>query len=209
MKFHIVTERLFCYTFYMPRSKSHSKEALVSDAMHIFWTHGFAATSMDDLVRKTGVSRHGIYSDVGGKHDLYLAGFTAYQDEVVSPAFAQVEAEGAGLNEIAAYFESQIALAEAGGLPGPGCLAANAMTETAPHNDKVESEVKAHNRRLKEGFSNALSSVFKFEEVDDLAEFLLINAQGLWSLSRVVSDAAILRRHVATTMSLLKAKAKQ
>ena len=51
---------------------------------------------MEDLVKATGVSRHGIYSDTGGKRDLFLETFAIYQREVVSPAFAAVEADGAG-----------------------------------------------------------------------------------------------------------------
>ncbi|MFN3213137.1 MAG: TetR/AcrR family transcriptional regulator [Henriciella sp.] len=91
----------------MPRPKSHTKDALVEAAMHRFWHYGYAATSMDDLVKATGVSRHGIYSDVGGKRALFLAGFAAYRDTVVAPALAAMETGGtgaSGLDGIRAYF---------------------------------------------------------------------------------------------------------
>lgn len=167
---------------------------------------------MDKLVRDTGVSRHGIYASAGGKRDLFLRGFAAYQREIVSPAISVLESEAATLDAIAAYFETQIALAELIGLPGPGCFVANAMTETAPHDPDVRVQVEYHNARLKAAFRNALQKSFDLiapDELDALAEFIATTAQGLWSKSRVVETASPLRAHVATLMSLLAARIKQ
>ena len=193
----------------MPRKPAHTPESLIEDAMHHFWHYGYAGSSMDDLVRSTGVSRHGIYKDAGGKLNLYLAGFNTYQDTVISPIFTGVESEGADLGDIEAYFDAQIALAEAIGLPGPGCHMANAMTETAPHDPEVQALVLAHNARLRAGFLNALGpqgQYLRISEREAIAEWLVIATQGFWSLSRVIDDADILRAHVATLMSLVQAK---
>lgn len=190
----------------MPRTRSHTKDQLIHASMDQFWRHGYEATSVDDLVRVTGVSRHGIYSDCGGKHALYLDTFAAYQDIVVSPAFSRVEAEGAGMADIAAYLDAQIALAETSGLPGPGCLVANAMTETAPHDHQVQVMVDAHNARLKTGYLNALlSEGAHLPETtrDALADFLVTSGQGLWSMSRAVKTAAPLRQFAETLISLI------
>jgi TetR/AcrR family transcriptional regulator, transcriptional repressor for nem operon len=193
----------------MPRQASHTQDSLITAAMHSFWKQGYEACSMDTLVRDTGVSRHGIYTNVGGKRDLFLKAFAAYQREVVSPAVSMLEVEAASLDAIADYFETQIALAERIGLPGPGCFVANAMTETAPHDGDVRTHVESHNVRLKAAFRNALqnsSDLLTAEELNALAEFIATTAQGLWSKSRVVETAAPLRTHVATLMSLLTAR---
>ena len=181
-------------------------------AMRQFWGHGFTATSMDHLVGVTGVSRHGIYSAFGSKRDLFLACLEAYQQAVVTPAFAVVEEEGAGLSAIAGYFETQIAKAEALGLPGPGCLIANTMTELGPHDRDVLDRVNWHNQRLHAGFKNALAAADENEPplsenvLNDLASLLVTSAQGLWSCSRSVDQAEPLRRIVATLLDLLKAR---
>lgn len=190
----------------MPRPRAHTKDSLVHAAMIQFWHYGYGATSMNDLVKATGVSKHGIYSDVGGKLELYLLAFQTYQASIVSTAFEQVERDTSGLDDIAAYFEAQIALANEGGLPGPGCLVANAMTETAPHMPEVAAQVSQHNARLKAGFRGALSNAAKHlpdEELDCLADFLTTSAQGLWSMSRAVHSAASLRAHSTTLLDLI------
>ena len=170
--------------------------------MQRFWHYGYAATSMDDLVKATGVSRYGIYSDVGGKRDLFLAGFAAYRDTVVAPALAAMETGG-----IRAYFETQIDLAERVGLPGPGCLVANAMTETAPHDAGVATEVAAHNQRLTEAFERALRMAaphLSDTDTASLSAFLTLTAQGLWSISRTTDQASVLRAYVGTLTDLLE-----
>lgn len=196
----------------MPRTAALKVDEIVEASMRHFWQNGYHATSMDVLVAAIGVSRHAIYTGIGGKNELYRLGFPAYQLAVVTPAFSVVEREGAGLAEVAQYFETQIAMAELVGLPGLGCLVANAMTETAPHDPDIAKEVSNHNERLHKGFANALFNehpALTKDEVSALADFLLVTAQGLWSMSRSVPSAAPLRAHVATTLSLLRARLSQ
>ncbi len=195
----------------MPRAVSHSIESVIEAAMHQFWQHGYHATSIDDLVTATGVSRHAIYASIGSKHELYRRGFAAYQAQIVSPAFGCVEEAGVGLPAICRFFETQIARAERAGLPGPGCFVANATTETAPHDRLIADEVAAHHARLRAGFAHALaneSSDAISEEIAALADFLVLAAQGLWSMSRTVTSASPLRTQAATIMALLQARLK-
>jgi TetR/AcrR family transcriptional regulator, transcriptional repressor for nem operon len=200
---------MFCYKIIMPRLPAQTADAMIDASMRHFWQHGYHATSMDELVVAIGVSRHAIYTGAGSKHELYRRGFAAYQRSVVTPAFARVEQPGAGLEAIAGFFDYQITQAEKAGLPGPGCLVANAATETAPHDDCIAKEVAAHHNRLTAGFAHALGNAgtaLTRREIDALADFLAVTAQGLWSMSRTVTSATPLRTHVSILMSLLKAR---
>ena len=173
-------------------------------AMRHFWAHGYHGSSIRDLVAATGVSRHGLYGDFDDKEALFEATLATYRDEIVSPAFAQVEAEGANLASIAAYFEQQIQLAERSGLPGPGCLLANTMVGVGPHDPRFQRAVEAHLSRLTAGFRHALGNAggcLAPSDLDGLAEFLTISAQGLWSVSRTAKTAVPLRRYVAQLLS--------
>ena len=198
----------------MPRNRTHTPEDLAQRALEVFWSNGYEATSMDDLVKATGVSRHGIYTDFGGKHSLFLACFKQYQDLIVSPAFERVEKPDASITEIAEYFEHQIALAEQGGMPGPGCFVGNTLTEVAPHDAKVLAMVKEHNDRLQLGLSNAIrNSLVRENELTDqeifnMAEEVLVFATGLWAMSRITDNAANLRNVVSGFMTNLKERIK-
>ena len=194
----------------MPRPNSFTPDLLADRALHHFWVHGFHASSMDDLVKATGVSRHGIYSTFGGKKPLFLACFDRYQQSVVTPAFSAVELPGADLTSVANYFETQIALGEVAGLPGPGCFVANSASEVAPADAEVMAQVEAHNKRLQRGFAAALrtsmSSHDKSRE-NDLAQMSVVFTNGLWTMSRSISNADTLRRAVRNFLQLLRISA--
>ena len=57
----------------MGRPKNFSREEVLEKAMPIFWRHGFADTSLQDLERATGVNKSGLYTEFRDKEDLFLA----------------------------------------------------------------------------------------------------------------------------------------
>ncbi len=194
----------------MARPQKYKSENLADLALTTFWEGGYFATSMDDLVRVTGVNRHSIYKEFGGKRQLFLASFNHYSATIVTPAFSRVEEADANLNAVSDYFEQQITLAEATGLPGPGCFIANSMTEVAPQDPEVQKIVDTHNGRLKQGFVGALrNSVNSTEsksdaEIEQLAQIMLVFTNGLWSLSRRVSNGQELRDAANNFLTLIR-----
>jgi TetR/AcrR family transcriptional regulator, transcriptional repressor for nem operon len=175
----------------MPRAKEYVREDVARSAMNHFWSHGYYATSIEQLVEVTDVSRHGLYSEFGDKRGLFLAAARTYIDEIVTPAFERVEKPGAGISAIREYFVFQISLATKKGLPGPGCLLANTMVESGPHDLAFGRLVTDHLKRLHSGFRQALENDFRrlggkgVVEAEGLARLLTIASQGLWSVSRV------------------------
>lgn len=191
----------------MPRTTSFTSEQLADRALQHFWINGFHASSMDDLVNATGISRHGIYNSFGGKKALFLACFDRYQQSVVTPAFEAVEASDATLQSVLDYFERQISLAESVGLPGPGCFVANSATEVAPGDPDVMAEVAQHNDRLRRGFASVLRNTIPHVEAqrtNEIADVMVIFTNGLWTTSRTVSDGDVLRKAVHSFLILLK-----
>ena len=186
----------------MPRHRAYSTDELLEKSLWQFWLRGYHATSMDDLVKATSVSRHGIYSLHGGKKKLFLACFDHYQRTVVSPAFKGVEHPDADLRSVADYFEFQITRGEDAGLPGPGCFVANSATEVAPADGPTMEKVRHHNARLRSGFVTAIKNqaasgpALTDTDMSELAGVCVIFTNGLWSMSRCVSDAAVLRAAV-------------
>ena len=190
----------------MPRTPSFTSEQLSDRALHHFWVNGFHASSMDDLVKATGTSRHGIYSRFGSKTALFLACFDRYQQSIVSPAFEVVEAPDATLQSVSDYFERQISLGESVGLPGPGCFVANSATEVAPSDPDVMAEVARHNDRLQRGFASALRNTgphIEPQRANELADVMVIFTNGLWTKSRTVSDGDVLRKAVHSFLTLV------
>ncbi len=203
-------ERSFKYKDEMPRPRSHSRDTLVENAMLQFWVHGYEATSMDDLVRATGVGRGSIYADFGGKRDLFLACLSHFRDVAVTPAFAIVEAEGAGLAAVEAYMNDGVAEIEQIGLPAHGCFMGNTLTELGAHDADIAKVVRAHYDRLTDGFARALANEIDQSpaeiEIRELAGFLAVSAQGLWAYARGTNSINDLKKKAGTLIELVKLK---
>jgi AcrR family transcriptional regulator len=62
----------------MGRPKNFSREEGLEKATPVFWKHGFADTSLQDLERATGVNKSGLYTEFRDKEDLFVACFRHY-----------------------------------------------------------------------------------------------------------------------------------
>ena len=56
----------------MGRPKNFSREEVLEKAMPVFWKHGFADTSLQELERATGVNKSGLYAEFRDKEDLFV-----------------------------------------------------------------------------------------------------------------------------------------
>jgi TetR/AcrR family transcriptional repressor of nem operon len=167
---------------------------------------------MGDLVRETGVSRAGIYSDFGGKEDLLHACLDRYQDTVVTPAFAPVEAEGAGIEGIKEYFDNLLARFEDSGGFGRGCLVGNTLSQIPEDALVTRQKLRAHSDRLTAGFRKVLAhengdhGPLSDADIAELARYTTISVQGIWSYSRLTGDVAELRAASDMLIAVLKAR---
>lgn len=200
----------------MPRPRLKSRENLLQNAMWAFWTNGYYATSIDDLVKATGVARSGIYCEFGGKEGAFIRCLAHYSEVVADPAISILHNNVDGLDAIREYFNHFIEMHRRHGMPGPGCFIANAVTEVAPHSDAASELTSAHLVKLKRGFETALrhaseqaGSALLSEELDSLASFLSIASQGLWSYARVMSDIADVEHVAREYQALARARLKR
>lgn len=194
----------------MPRAKSQSREALVESAMNTFWQTGYNVVSIGDLVRETGVSRAGIYSDFSGKQGLFHACLDHYQDVIVTPAFAPVEETEAGIDAIGAYLDNLLNMYGSTEGFGIGCLVGNTLTQIPVDEIETRQKLQDHCSRLTDGFRKALShengmaGPLSGAEIDDLGRYTMISVQGLWSYSRLTKDISELRIYSATLLASLR-----
>jgi TetR/AcrR family transcriptional regulator, copper-responsive repressor len=57
----------------MGRPKGFSREEVLEKAMPVFWKHGFADTTLQELEQATGVNKSGLYTEFRDKEDLFVA----------------------------------------------------------------------------------------------------------------------------------------
>jgi TetR/AcrR family transcriptional regulator, copper-responsive repressor len=62
----------------MGRPKQFSREDVLDKTIPVFWKHGFAETSVQDLEQATGVNKSGLYAEFKNKEDLFVASMRRY-----------------------------------------------------------------------------------------------------------------------------------
>src|SRR5687767_4948989 len=64
------------------RPRSFDTDEVLDRARDVFWRHGYAGTSMDQLAAATGLHKPSLYGAFGDKKRLYLAALRNYLAEV-------------------------------------------------------------------------------------------------------------------------------
>ncbi|NKB64092.1 MAG: TetR family transcriptional regulator [Gammaproteobacteria bacterium] len=194
----------------MPRERSTPRMGLLGNAMKTFWKFGFHVVSMGDLVRETGVSRGGIYSDYSSKRALFHACIDHYEDVVIKPVFAPVEEAAAGVEGIRTYLEALLTRFDTNQNFGRGCLVGNTFTQLAEGDDETRQKILRFYARRTCSYSNALSyenssnNRLTEADVEGLASYVTISVQGLWSYSRLVQDSSVLRQYCDMLLAYLE-----
>jgi AcrR family transcriptional regulator len=62
----------------MGRLKKFSREEVLDKTIPVFWKHGYAETSVQDVERATGVNKSGLYTEFENKDDLFIASLGRY-----------------------------------------------------------------------------------------------------------------------------------
>jgi TetR/AcrR family transcriptional repressor of nem operon len=195
---------LFC----MVRTRAFSPSDALASAVELFSSKGYAETSMDDIVRATGVSRYGIYGTFGNKRELFEQALEKYAEGMGKKSFLRLLEPDASLSHIRAIFEERIARMCNSG-DKRGCMLCHTAMELAPHDHEIAGVLQKFLRRMSKAFSVGLESARELGQVrDDLdlrdaGEYLTGALFGLAVLARAGFPKKTLDAFVDNTMSAL------
>lgn len=68
----------------MARPRKFDEAAVIAAARDVFWSHGYAATSVDDLSAATGLGKGSLYGAFDDKHGLFLKALGRYCTDMVA-----------------------------------------------------------------------------------------------------------------------------
>jgi TetR/AcrR family transcriptional repressor of nem operon len=183
----------------MARPKEFDPDQALDRAVELFWSKGYEATSIQDLVETLGINRSSLYGTFGDKHTLYVAAIDRYCQGVVDPAVAELDGAASPNQAIRRLFLGIAAKVEKG-RGRRGCLLCNAAVERAPVDADVQAEVMGGLARLGAAFRRALVRARAAEEIPEaiepaaFADYLLSGYFGLIVLAKAGRKPAQLKR---------------
>ena len=170
----------------MARPREFDVDEALDRATELFWTRGYEATSVQDLVDSLGVNRASLYGTFGDKAQLFAAVLQRYGERVNSVVAQTLAPPAAGANAVRAWFR---ALIEAATQPhGPrGCLLIGTVSScaTAPAAllEKVVDTVRGSTDRLQQALERD-PRIAQRGNVRALARFFAAEGHGLAVLAR-------------------------
>lgn len=193
----------------MARPRTFDRDAVLDRAMTAFWSKGYEATSIEDLVEKMGIQRGSLYSAFGDKRGLFFAALERYQHVVARELLETLEAPGSGLEAIRRFFRLRVAGALDRRRP-PGCLMTNSAVELSRRDRGAAARVGGSLAKMEAAFRRALERARAAGEISEgrdlraLARFLTSSAQGLSVMAKAVPERALLEDVVSVVLSALE-----
>lgn len=114
--------------------------------MHLFWRHGYEATSVADLTRAMGITPPSLYAAFGDKRRLFLEAVNRYLGGV--EAIEQRIASASSAPEAARELLVSGAVGDTGDDTPPGCLLASSLVTSSTDAQAVRETLADIRRRI-------------------------------------------------------------
>ena len=138
------------------RPRSFDVEAAVERAMGVFWSRGYHATALPDLLRATKLSRGSLYAAFGDKHSLFLRALDRY----IADALTRMDIELAPRREPVDGLRTYLAgyVDRTTGAKGRrGCLLVATAMELAGQDAEVGRRIAGFFKAMEARVADALS----------------------------------------------------
>jgi TetR/AcrR family transcriptional repressor of nem operon len=171
------------------RPKTFENSDALEKALELFWTNGYEATSLSELIDVMGISRQSMYNTFGNKHQLFIQCLEYYiniQTDEMSQLFTSelhAEEKLTGLfNKMESYFNCT---------ETKGCLVSIVIQEMAQKDEQVKNILdEKYSRNFKSFhvfFSDAITSgeiksSLAGNELADLLDSILLSVSSLCKL---------------------------
>ena len=193
----------------MPRPPTFERSDVLEKAMHVFWTQGYEATSVDDLVKATGLARQSMYNTFGDKHAFFLETLKLYQElqgQKMLGVLTTSRSVKAGFRQLFATIVDE-AVSETG---CRGCMMVNTVTELAAHDAEIKRFADVAEARKEVVFADAIrrgqenGEISLDKDADALAKFLYNAVLGLRVRATRSPERAGLEAIVEMTLGVLE-----
>ncbi len=192
----------------MTWKKQFDEEAVLHRAMMAFWSRGYAATSVQDLVRSMGINKGSIYDTYGNKRSLFMKALRLYNDKRKA-LLAELERCESSLSAIRSLFQGRIdeIFSDSERL---GCFLTNTALELAPHDAEIRDIVAQRQIEIEDFFRRMIEQGKTNGEISDrvdatsTAQSLLVSLFGLLVLSRSRPEPSLLKSIADSAVAQLR-----
>jgi TetR/AcrR family transcriptional repressor of nem operon len=192
----------------MGRHKEFDRDEALQKAMEVFWSRGYEAASIQDLVEHMGINRQSLYDTFGDKHALYLQALDHYREVEGRKMFELLARPGSVKKALRQLFLNVIEGASCDG-QRRGCFMGNAMSELAGRCKETADKTCNNMASAEQALHSALvrgkneGEIQGKKDLRAVARFLYSSLQGLQLMAKATQDRKLLEDVVQVTLSVL------
>jgi AcrR family transcriptional regulator len=182
----------------MGRRKLFTREDVLDKTIPVFWKHGLAETSVQDLEQATGVRKSGLYAEFKDKEDLFVASMRQYFE--VLTARETLTKSPLGWNNVEGFLKVCY-----GSWGQKGCFSVNSMREFSDLPLKarqimIANVMKAHQLLI----ANVAAARGDGEDNDSLADVIVTFFCGVCVEQNLGPDRARVTKKIEHFMKLIR-----
>ncbi len=176
--------------------------------MQLFWRQGYEATSLQDLLRATGLSKSSLYQTFGSKHLLFERSVERYRRELVKALNLMLDKAPSGRGFIEQILRD-VSTETLGEVARRGCLVMNTANEFAQRDPVIARLVERATAAFAGVFEAAVLQAQEEEDIPpdkdpkQLASYILVTMSGLKTLAKAGADAGQVEAVVEVALSAL------
>jgi TetR/AcrR family transcriptional regulator, transcriptional repressor for nem operon len=140
----------------MPKVKQFNKDKVLEAASAIFQQKGYNGTSIDEILKATGLSRSSLYDSFKDKHSLYLEALEFYRNRETQAYESVAQKKLNGFQKLELLFKEVVNHL----VTNPndnGCLMVNAAAEMSKQCEKTSQVICNNKENVQELFASWLS----------------------------------------------------
>ena len=142
-------------------------------ALPVFWRHGFADTSLQQLEQATGVNKSGLYAEFDGKEDLFLESLRYYLAELDKSEV--LTAQPLGWPNVERFLRLEPGYSDG----RTGCFCVNSMRDLSILPPQAAELVARHMAKLKHLIARNIEAERPSMDAASLADMVLTFFTGL------------------------------
>jgi AcrR family transcriptional regulator len=193
----------------MARPRGFDERQVLQAARDEFWSCGYAATSIDDVVAVTGLGKGSLYGAFGDKHALFLRIFDDYCTDSVNAVRAALDGPDSGAYSRLRAQVLAVARSTGNDTDRRGCLLAKGTAELAGHDPAVAARAKQTFEAIEEALVRCIEGAQRAGDIDpsadgrQLAGLMLAILRGIEALGKAGKSKSSIRGIADAALAVL------